>query len=148
MFVSFSTSQPVSYLHIWCGWSGRVQVCPSLPLLVWSAALWSHTLCLGPDAITYSWGSWQHESPSRCRMSCGTQPTRKCIYFHTQRANAADSEGFCLFLLLFKHISSTWKREEKQENSFSKKQSSTFFLFSHSSVSCVCLNQGCQTAAS
>lgn len=113
MFVSFSISQSVSYLHIWCGWWGGVQVCPSLPLLVWSAALWSHTLCLGPDAITYSWGSWQHESPSRCRMSYDTQPTRKCIYFHTQWANAADSEVFLVvffFLLLFDILSSTWKR--------------------------------------
>lgn len=150
MFVSFSISQSVSYLHIWCGWWGGVQVCPSLPLLVWSAALWSHTLCLGPDAITYSWGSWQHESPSRCRMSYDTQPTRKCIYFHTQWANAADSE---VFLVVFFFFTAVWysffymekvERKNKKtaltESSF-KMQSSTFFLSSHSSVSCASLKK-------
>lgn len=64
----------LSYLHTWSWWSVLVQVFPSLPLLVWSAGLWSRTLCPGPGAITCSWGSWRRESPSRCPTSCGIQP--------------------------------------------------------------------------
>lgn len=64
----------VSYLHIWSGWWVVVQLCLSLPLLVWLVTLWSRTLCPGQDAITYSLESSQHESPSSCLMSSGTQP--------------------------------------------------------------------------
>lgn len=66
-----------AYQHTLCEWWAVVQACPSRPLQVELATLWSRTPCPGQGATACSWGNWLRGSPSSYLMSSCTQPEGK-----------------------------------------------------------------------